>query len=547
MADISECAARLAYQPEARYPENPFFKGPEAPCRFEAEIYNCMVRGEIPPQIDGTYYRVMPDALWAPLYDDDVFINGDGAVDAVRIKNGHADFKQKFVRTEKFTIERAARSAVYGKYRNRYTDDPRVRARCHATANTHVVYFENQLLALKEDSLPYAMNPDTLETKGKFNHESESTISDFYNLGAYNFHGQYTSPTFTAHPKVDPHTGEMITMGYEAKGDATTDVAYFLFDKNGRKLEECWFQTPFAGMMHDMAATDKYVVFILTPLTSVSLDLLKEGHKHFAWSEEKPLTFGVLPRRNPKPEDIKWFHYKNAFYGHTGNAFDGDDGCVYLDAPLTYHNKFWFFPPIGQNMHTAPSAKPPKDSTISHYVRWKFDLNSTNPSVEPQELVNLDGEMPKVDARYETKPYSHLFLAMHDPNSHEPAIGGAYNSIAKCSIETGKYEYWSAGKSTALHEVAFVPRSWDANRRDKLLTEIIILDTAKIAGGPIAIIELPFRLRAGIHGSWVMGENLPQEQDFCDMHGISEEIKREFGTPSSETNGASRERTNGSV
>lgn len=26
-------------------------------------------------------------------------------------------------------------------------------------------------------------------------------------------------------------------------------------------------------------------------------------------------------------------------YGHTGNAFDGDDGCVYLDAPLTYHNK----------------------------------------------------------------------------------------------------------------------------------------------------------------------------------------------------------------
>lgn len=123
-------------------------------------------------------------------------------------------------------------------------------------------------------------------------------------------------------------------------------------------------------------------------------------------------------------------------------------------------------------MHTAASAKPPKDSTISHYVRWKFDLNSTEPQVEPTELVNLDGEMPKVDARYETKPYSQLFLAMHDPNSHEPAIGGAYNSIARCSIKTGKYEYWSAGKSTALHEVAFVPRSPDGKipthmRRDK--------------------------------------------------------------------------------
>ncbi|POS71000.1 carotenoid oxygenase-1 [Diaporthe helianthi] len=496
MADISECAAKLDYQPEARYPDNPFFKGPEAPCRFEAEIYNCM--------------------------------------------DGHADFKQKFVRTEKFTIERAARKAVYGKYRNRYTDDPRVRTRCHATANTHVVYFENQLLALKEDSLPYAMDPDTLETKG-----------------TYDFHGQYTSPTFTAHPKVDPHTGEMITMGYEAKGDASRDVAYFLFDKNGRKLEECWFQTPFTGMMHDMAATDKYVIFILTPLTTVPVELLKEGHKHFAWSEDKPLTFGVLPRRNPKPGDIKWFHYKNAFYGHTGNAFDGGDSCIYLDAPLTYHNKFWFFPPVGQNMHTATSAKPPKYSTISHYVRWKFDLNATDPYVEPKELLDLDGEMPKVDARYETKTYTQLFLAMHDPNSHEPAIGGAYNSIARCSIETGKYQYWSAGNSTALHEVAFVPRSPNApeadgylisvaNRRDKLLTEIIILDTDKIAQGPIAIIELPFRLRAGIHGSWVMGSDLPQEKDLCDMHRISEEVKQEFGRSASATNGQGRVENGGS-
>lgn len=91
--------------------------------------------------------------------------------------------------------------------------------------------------------------------------------------------------------------------------------------------------------LSDMAATDKWVIFILTPLACVPLDLLQEGHKHFAWSEDKPLMFGILPRRNPKPEDMRWFKYKNAFYGHTGNAFDGEDGCVYLDAPLTYHNK----------------------------------------------------------------------------------------------------------------------------------------------------------------------------------------------------------------
>jgi carotenoid cleavage dioxygenase len=211
---------------------------------------------------------------------------------------------------------------VFGKYRNRYTDDPRVKHEIHSTANTHVIYFENQHLALKEDSLPYALSPDTLETKG---------YGDF--------HGQDTSPTHISHSKIDSTNGEMITMGYEAKGDSTTDVAYFLFDNNGKKLEECWVNAPYGGLMHDMAATDKWIIFMLVHLASVPVEMLEEGHKHFAWDEDKPLVFGILPRRNPKPEDIRWFHNKIAFVGYTGNAFDGEDGCVYLDAPLTYSNK----------------------------------------------------------------------------------------------------------------------------------------------------------------------------------------------------------------
>lgn len=81
-----------------------------------------------------------------------------------------------------------------------------------------------------------------------------------------------------------------------------------------------------------------------------------------------------------------------------------------------------------------------------------------------------------------------------------------------------------------------------ANRRDKMLTEIVILDTAQFSQGPIAVIELPFRLRAGVHGSWVMGTDLPADKDLCDMHGVTEEIRKEFG-PASTRNG---EVTNGS-
>lgn len=130
--------------------------------------------------------------------------------------------------------------------------------------------------------------------------------------------------------------------------------------------------------------------------------------------------------------------------------------------------KFSFVPPIGQDMHKAPSAKPPKSGPESHYVRWKFDPNATDSYVEPRELVNLDGEMPKVDSRYETKPYSFLFLAITDPEATEAPVGGTYNAVAKCNVNDGIFGYWSAGPGVALHEVAFVPRSFKGKYISKL-------------------------------------------------------------------------------
>lgn len=84
-----------------------------------------------------------------------------------------------------------------------------------------------------------------------------------------------------------------------------------------------------------------------------------------------------------------------------------------------------------------------------------------------------------------------------------------------------------------------------ANRRDKLLTEIVILDTEKISEGPIAIIELPFRLRAGVHGSWVMAKDLPEDKELCDMSGVSDELKKEFGRTDHHVNTTNGNTTNG--
>jgi len=69
-----------------------------------------------------------------------------------------------------------------------------------------------------------------------------------------------------------------------------------------------------------------------------------------------------------------------------------------------------------------------------------------------------------------------------------------------------------------------------ASRIDKMLTCILILDSAKIEEGPVAIIELPFRLRLGIHGSWVGGDQFAERKELCDMEGVTDEVLREFQT-----------------
>lgn len=138
------------------------------------------------------------------------------------------------------TTPSKADSLIPGKYRNKFTDAVELKVR--STANTNVVFFNGQLLALKEDSPPYAMDPVTLETKG-----------------LYDFEGQLPSLTFTAHPKFDPVTGEMICFGYEARGDGTPDVCYYTVSPTGQFTEVVWLVSPVVAMIHDFAVTDNWV------------------------------------------------------------------------------------------------------------------------------------------------------------------------------------------------------------------------------------------------------------------------------------------------
>lgn len=281
---------------QVKFPDTGFFQGFNKPSRLEADIFECETTGSIPKDINGTFYRVQPDHQFPPVFEEDVHFNGDGSVSAFKFDNGHVDFKQRFVHTDRFKAERSARKSLLGKYRNPYTDNEMVKGIIRTASNTNIIFWRGVLLATKEDGPPFAMDPTTLET-----------------IGRYDFDGQVLSPTFTAHPKFDPDTGEMVCFGYEAGGngyDESCDVVVYTIDKDGKKTEECWYKTPFCGMIHDCALTKNYLILPLTPI-KINQERLEKGGNKLAWDPNEDQWYGIVPRRGGKPEDIVWLRADN--------------------------------------------------------------------------------------------------------------------------------------------------------------------------------------------------------------------------------------------
>ena len=150
----------------SHFPQTSGFTHSLRPQRLECEVFDLDVEGTVPPEIDGRYQRVHPDAQFPPRFENDQFFNGDGMITLFRFRNGRIDLKQRYAHTDKCKLERKAGRSLFGAYRNPLTDDEAVKGRIRGTANTTPIVHAGKLFALKEDSPPLLMHPLTLETEG---------------------------------------------------------------------------------------------------------------------------------------------------------------------------------------------------------------------------------------------------------------------------------------------------------------------------------------------------------------------------------------------
>ncbi len=287
-----------------KFPDLPMFAGVNAPCRIEADIQDLEVQGEIPRQIDGAFYRIAADHQFPPRFANDVPFNADGMASMFRFHDGHVHLKSRYVRTDRFKAERAAGKALFGRYRNKWTDDPTVAGMNRNLANTNLLIHHGVLLALREDSPPVALDPVTLQT-----------------IGNWDFHGTLPGPTCSAHCKIDPLTGNLVGFGFAAKGDFTRDVVYFEVSPQGRVIHQAWFELPYFEEQHDCGVTKDSIVFPVVPIMGAGEEGLKAGLTYYGWDPKREIYLGVLPRFG-QGRDIRWFTAPNQFTSHVMNAFN---------------------------------------------------------------------------------------------------------------------------------------------------------------------------------------------------------------------------------
>ena len=370
--------------------KNPMFSGFGAPYRAELDIRDCEVEGEVPASINGAFYRVGPDFQYPPKFPNNIPFDGEGHLSMFRFSNGHVDFKSRFVRTQRYKAQAAAREALFGMYRNPRTDDPKVHGVSRGTANTTVVHHAGHLLALKEDSPPVLLNPNTLET-----------VDDYHTFG-----GKMTSLTFTAHPKFDPENGEMIGFGYEARGENTDDVAVYAIDRNGKVTWEAWIKVPYVGMIHDFAVTQTHIAFLVIPMWT-DVEQMKRGGVHFSWNSQLPSWFGVM-RRGGDGKDIRWLKGPERCATHVMGAFsDGDR--IFVDMDMGLSNQFPFFPFTHGERYDRKAAE-------GRVTRLSADLSNRNATEYSMEVLfpNELGILPRQDDRYQSIPYRYGFMPTID-------------------------------------------------------------------------------------------------------------------------------------
>lgn len=200
-----------------------------------------------------------------------------------------------------------------------------------SVANTGILFHDGRALATCESGPPMRVLLPGLESVGWFNGkraENEAggeTGAGFGGDGLLSFLKEYT----TAHPRVDPRTGELILFHstfvrpyvHYSIVPAThpPSIPNTPLEMPTRLLNAPVPGIASAKMMHDFGVSFRHTVIMDLPLTLDPTNLARQKPV-VSYDSSSGSRFGVFPRH--QPEQIRWFETTGCCIFHTANTWD---------------------------------------------------------------------------------------------------------------------------------------------------------------------------------------------------------------------------------
>ena len=438
--------------------ENPFLTGNYGPVDKEVTATDLVVDGTIPAELRGRYLRTGPNPYRMPEGPYHWFI-GDGMIHGVELDAGDARwYRNRWVRTDE--IARAmGEQPVEGPTPPMYD-----------TSNTNVLGHAGRILSLTEGAMPYELSRE-LET-----------------LRRTDFGGPLPSG-LTAHPKIDPVTGELHAFSYWF---AEPYLIYHLIDAAGRLVRSEPITLPRSVMMHDFAITRSRVLFFDLP---VVFDLAVQPFP-FRWDGDAAARIGVMPR-DGGDADVEWFDIDPCYVFHPMNVYDEDDTVV-VDVPR--HPTM--FATEGELIEGPNRGGPPA------LHRWTIDLAAGKVR---DELVDERGqEFPRVNETL--LGAKHRFgYSVGVETARRVRRRGLPQARLRPRYERGaRLRHRAARRASSCSCPRRTARarttagSWASSttRRPIAVTTSSSTPTTS-PRAPVATVHLPQRVPFGFHGNWI--------------------------------------------
>ena len=440
-------------------PSRPWWEQwPYAPIEQEREAFDLEVQGEIPRELDGLFVRNGANPQNG--YRGHWFL-GDGMLHGVRIQDGRARW-----------------------YRNRYVQtpllgrDPGEQANpvlnpAENPSNTAVVHHAGRMLSISESGHPFEISKADLST-----------------VGVYDFGGKLGT-AMTAHPKLDPRTGELHMLGCSVVEPYLT---YHLVDATGGWVRSEPITLPRSVMVHDIQITDTRIVFMDLPIVFDVAAAASGVPMPFGWKEEAGARIGIMPRAGGD-EDVIWIDIDPCYVFHGLNAYDDDDGSLVLDV-LEYP---YLWRDSNETFDTNPSL-----------VRYTLDTSTR--SAKRALIDDRPAEFPRIDPRRvgRVHRYGYAFWA-NTLNVYEDIHEAG---LVKYDRVRGTTTVRTLQKGTVAGEPIFVPKSQSSAEDEGFVlslnvgretSTLDIVDARAFTSPALARVRLPGRIPLGFHAEWIAG------------------------------------------